>query len=219
MNRDMLNASRREAERAMHGRATVRLGTVSNYDPATYSAKVRVQPEDVETGWLPIATPWVGNGWGMFAAPKVGDVVEVRFQEGGRQAGMIGLRHFGDTLRPLAVPSGEFWLQHASGSFLKFKNDGSVEVHAAGDLTATVDGSMTATIGGQTTLTSTGNVTATAPEFNLTGDVNIDGELFVTGDITDLNGTNGTVGRIREVYNSHTHDTPSGVSNTPNQQL
>lgn len=213
----MANMMRREATRAMAQIALTRVGTVSNYDPATYSAKVRIQPEDVETGWLPIASPWVGNGWGLFAAPKVGDVVEVRFQEGGKGAGMIGLRHFGDALRPLSVPSGEFWLQHESGSFLKFRNDGSVELHAAGDLNATV--------GGQANLTVTGNVVASAPQFNLTGDVNIDGdvtvdgEIYATGDITDLDGIDGTVGHIREVYNTHTHPTPSGTSGAPNEQL
>jgi phage baseplate assembly protein gpV len=230
------NAMRREAERAMQGRSMTRIGIVTNYDPSNYSAKALIQPEGVETGWLPVASLWVGNGWGLFAPPKIGDVVEVRFQEGGKEAGMIGLRHFGDVFRPLPVPSGEFWLQHQSGSFLKFKNDGSVEVNAAanltatvagnasvtveGDVTASVEGSVSATVGGQVTLNATGNVVATAPEFNLTGDVTIDGELFVTGDITDLNGTRGTVGNIRDVYNIHTHPPGSGGNtNIPNQQL
>jgi phage baseplate assembly protein V len=213
----LTNMMRREAARAMTQLSLTRIGVVSNYDPATYSAKVRIQPEDVETGWLPVASLWVGNGWGLFAPPKVGDVVEVRFQEGGKEAGIVGLRHYGDALRPLAVPSGEFWLQHASGSFLKFRNDGSVELHTAGDLNATV--------AGQANLTVTGNVVASASQFNLTGDVNItgdvtvDGEIFATGDITDLNGTDGTVGHIRDVYNTHTHPTPSGTSGVPNEQL
>ena len=47
---------------------------------------------------------------------------------------------------------------------------------------------LDATVGGEVTLVAAGNVTATAPEFNLTGDVTIDGELFVTGEITDLTG-------------------------------
>lgn len=221
------NVMRREAERAMQGRSMTRIGTVTNYDPNTYSAKALIQPEGVETGWLPIASLWVGSGWGLFAPPKIGDVVEVRFQEGGKEAGMIGLRHFGDVFRPLAVPSGEFWLQHQSGSFLKFKNDGSVEANAAANLTATVagnasvtvQGDVNATVGGQVTLNATGNVVATAPEFNLTGDVTIDGELFVTGDITDLNGTRGTVGNIRDVYNQHTHPLSGSMTTEPNQQL
>lgn len=191
------NLMRREAERAMARAARTRVGTVSNYDPATYSAKVRIQPEGVETGWLPIATPWVGNAWGLFAAPQIGDVVEVNFQEGGKEAGIVGLRHFGNVLQPLPVPSGEFWLQHASGSCLKFKNDGSVELHAAGDLNATV--------AGQANLTVAGKVVASAQEFDLTGDVKVTGNIYATGDITDLDGVGGTVGHLRDIYNEHTH--------------
>lgn len=219
MSEGITNAMRREAARAMQQRAATRIGTVSNYDPSTYSAKVRIQPEDVETGWLPVSSLWVGNGWGLFCPPKPGDVVEVRFQEGGKQAGIVGLRHFGNVLQPLPVPGGEFWLKHQSGSFLKFKNDGSVELNAAANLSATVAGNLSATVGGQTTLTSAGNVSATAPEFNLTGNVNIDGELFVTGDITDLNGIDGTVGRIRDVYNDHYHPCPDGTTGAPIEQL
>ena len=208
----MLNAMRREAERVAGQIAMKRAGIVTAYDPAVYAAKVRIQPEDTETGWLPIASPWVGDGWGLFAAPKVGDVVEVSFQEGGRGAGIIGLRHFGNVLRPLPVPSGEFWLKHASGSLLKFKSDGSIELHAAGDLNATV--------AGQANLSVTGNVVATAPLFDLTGDVKVTGDVLVTGDITDLNGVKGTLGHFRDVYNSHTH--PPGLggnTNVPNQQI
>lgn len=193
----MTNVMRREAARAMAQLSLTRIGVVSNYDPDTYSAKARIQPEDVETGWLPVATTWAGNGWGDYNPPSIGEVVEVRFQEGGKAAGIVGLRHFGDEFRPLPVPSGESWRVHQSGSFLKFKNDGSVELHAAGDLNATV--------AGQANLAVAGNVEASAQQFNLRGDVNVDGNLRVTGDITDLNGIGGTVGHLRDVYNAHTH--------------
>ncbi|MDY3551397.1 phage baseplate assembly protein V [Gemmata sp. JC717] len=206
-----LNTMRREAERVAAQIALKRAAIVTAYDPAVYAAKVRIQPEDTETGWLPIASPWVGDGWGLFAAPKVGDVVEVSFQEGGKAAGIVGLRHYGNVLRPLPVPSGEFWLQHESGSFLKFKNDGSVEVHAAGDLNATV--------AGQANLAVTGNVVATAPLFDLTGDVKVTGDVLVTGDIFDLNGLYGSFGYLRQTYNIHTHPISGGSTTQPNQQV
>ena len=100
---------------------------------------------------------------------------------------------------------------HKSGSFLKFRNDGAVEVHAAGDLTATV--------AGQATLTVTGKVVASAQEFDLTGNVKVTGDILASGDITDLGGTRGTVGHIREVYDTHTHPVSSGTTLVPNQQL
>ncbi len=206
------NAARREAARVMAQLALTRVGIISSYDPETYSAKVFIQPENTESGWLPISTPWSGNGWGVFAPPTAGDIVEVQFQEGDKEAGIIGLRHYGNVLRPLPVPSGEFWLVHKSGSFLKFLNDGSVELNAQGDLNATV--------GGQANLTVAGKVVASAQEFDLTGNVKVTGDMLVTGDISDLNGTQGTVGYIRQIYDIHTHDDPQGgVSNVPNQQL
>lgn len=132
----LLNAMRRQAELVMGALAGVRSGIVSSYDPGNYSAKVRIMPENRETGWLPIVSPWIGNGWGLFAPPSVGDAVEVQFHEDDAEAGYVGQRFFNDSDRPLNVPSGEFWLVHKSGSLFKFHNDGSVEMQAATNLTA-----------------------------------------------------------------------------------
>ena len=142
---------------AMQGRAAVRLGLVSSYDPVNYCVKVRLMPEDAETGWLPIVSPWVGNGWGMFSPPTPGDMIEVQFQEDAIDAGFACMRFFNDSDRPLNVPSGEFWLVHKSGSFLKFHNDGTVELNAAGTLTST------------------------APQWNHTGPMHITGDVTITG--------------------------------------
>ena len=185
----ILNAMRMQAERQASQRATTRLGIVTSYDPSNYSAKVKIQPEDTETGWLPILSPWVGNGWGFFAPPTIGDMVEVQYQEGDFNAGMICLRLFNDSDRPLTVPSGEFWLQHASGSKLKFHNDGTVE------------------------LISIGTLTSSAPQWNHTGNVQVTGNIMTTGDITDQIGTNSrTIAGMRSQYNSHTHSDPQGGS-------
>ncbi|MGT2505665.1 phage baseplate assembly protein V [Cupriavidus basilensis] len=73
------------AQMAQAGRAQVQVGIVTSYDPGTASAKVRLQPEDPDspdatlTGWLPVASPWVGNGWGVDAPVTPGDQVEVKF--------------------------------------------------------------------------------------------------------------------------------------------
>lgn len=157
MMRGMTNALTAQAQMAGNGRASVRLGIVSSYDPSNYSAKVKIQPEDTETGWLPIVSPWVGNGWGIFAPPSVGDLVEVQFQEDGIEAGFICQRFYNDSDRPASVPSGEFWLVHKSGSKLKFLNSGDVELESNANLKATV--------GGNATITVTGNAFLTAATF------------------------------------------------------
>ena len=192
MMQQMLNIARREAQRVLAMIARPKIGIVTSYDPANYSAKVRLQPEDVETGWLPIRTPWAGNGWGMFGPPSLGDEVEIQHQEGGKQAPYIALRAFGDRFRPLAVSSGEFWLVHKSGSQFKFLNDGTVELAAA----------MA--------------INSTAPVWNHTGDLTVNGEIRATGDIYDRYESGGdTMASFRAAYDEHRHNSPAGVTTVP----
>jgi len=124
------NQMRLEALRAMEILARTRIGIVDGYDPDHYSVKVRIQPEDVLTGWLPLTSEWVGNLWGMYAAPSLGDIVEVHFQQGSADAAYVKQKFFSNTVQPLSVPSGEFWVVHKSSSKLKFHNDGSAEIGA-----------------------------------------------------------------------------------------
>lgn len=168
---ELLNIMRMQAAMQGGNRASTRIATVSSYDPENYCAKVIIQPDDVETGWLPVTSPWVGNGWGLFAPPAVGDMVEVQFQEGSIEAGFIVGRFYNDKDRPLATPGGEFWLVHKSGSLLKFHNDGSVELVAAGTLSST------------------------APQWNHSGPVHITGNVQVTGNV-NTSGTTTSAGQI-----------------------
>lgn len=159
MMKDHINMTRQLAQQATQGAASTRVGLITSYDPNTYSAKVMLQPENVETGWLPITSAWIGNNWGLFMPPTSGDMVEVQFQEDGMSAGFICGRFYNDSERPLQVNSGEFWLVHKSGSCLKFHNDGTVEIVSNSHLTATVGGNMTATVQGNVEFDAQGTVT------------------------------------------------------------
>ena len=193
MMRSLQNIMRMQATNAFGDRASTRLAIVDSYDPNTYSAKVRIQPEDIISGWLPVLSQWVGNGWGMFAPPAIGDLVEVQFQEDSFQAGLICQRFFNDINRPLNVPSGEFWLQHKSGAFFKLLNNGS----------ATFSDGKGATV----TLNGDGTISSTASTWTHTG------HLKVTGDITDQIATNSrTLAGVRSVFNAHVHTDPQGGS-------
>jgi hypothetical protein len=150
----ILNIVRRECERVLSKKESTRIGIIDSYDPSLYCAKVRLQPEDPIhpenslTGFLPITTEYVGNGWGLVCGPTVGDVVEVNFQEWGKNAGFIGKKFYSSVTRPPGpVPSGEFWLVHKTGSFLKFTNDGKVSVNSNSDMdfVSGADINMTAT--------------------------------------------------------------------------
>ena len=194
-----MNVMRREAGRVLARQATTRVGTVSAYDPAHYAAKVVVQPDGFETGWLPVTTPWSGNGWGLFAPPSPGDTVDVHFQEGGKEAGFIALRFYSNKTRPLPAPSGEFWLVHASGAFLKLTNDGKALLNSAVEIDATAPVIQ---------VTATDAIHITAPHVYLGGQ----GETLHQI-VTDA---------LVALFNSHTHgnvEVGSGDTGVPNQPM
>ena len=168
-----------QAQMAQNSRATTKVGVVTSYDPGSASARVEIQPVDPDhpdkslTGWLPVASAWVGNGWGIDAPVSPGDQVEVQFFDGEIENGVICARLFSDQARSTGAQSGEFFLTHASGSKLQFHNDGTV------------------------TLISAGTLTSQATQWNHTGPVQIDGTLVVTQTITgqagmSVSGNNGT---------------------------
>ena len=131
----ILNAMRREIARSRGG-GHIRLGLVTSYDPGNFAVKVSLQPDNTETGWIAVGSPWVGNEWGMFFAPSIGDQVEVEFQEGGAETPIATMRLFDNQNRPLPVPSCEMWMVHKTGSFIKLTNDGKVAFHSATEIDA-----------------------------------------------------------------------------------
>jgi uncharacterized protein involved in type VI secretion and phage assembly len=115
-----------------------RLATVTSVNPAASTARVTLQPEGVLSGWLPVLSPWIGAGWGMYSPPSPGDQVLVIAQEGDADHGIVVGRAFSDTQAPPATPVGELWLMHKSGSVIKLQNDGTIQMqgdlHVAGDI-------------------------------------------------------------------------------------
>jgi phage gp45-like len=128
----LLNIVKQHAGAMDQGGSQPRFGTVTSVDPTTATARVKLQPEGVLSGWLPVLSPWVGSGWGMYCPPSPGDQVLVLAQEGDAEHGIIVGRAFSNTQIPPATPVGEFWLVHSSGSFIKLQSDGTIQMH--GDL-------------------------------------------------------------------------------------
>ena len=180
--RALLNVMAAAARQSGTGESYTRQGIITAYDPDSYAVKVQLQPTGEETGWIPLSSPWVGNGWGLAAGPMIGAVTEVEFDAGLMGAGMAAGQFYNDADRCPGPPSGEFWLVHQSGSLLKFLNSGEVLVSAKEKLIYD------------------------APAHHFTGgDVLIDNNLTVGKDISDHNGRYGPVDRIRTVYGGHTH--------------
>jgi len=117
MSGDLENLILSTIERYMASRYSERHGLVTSYDPERYLAKVTFQPEGQESGWLPIETGHIGNGFGIAVGlqpgdgKQSGDQVIVRYQEGDFESGKIVQRVHSDNDRPPTVQSGEmvFW--------------------------------------------------------------------------------------------------------------
>jgi len=186
------------AQQAAAALAIQRRGTVSSYDPATYAAKVILQPTGIETGWMPIRSPWIGNGWGFYAPPSVGDQVEVGFEDGDVLVGSIEGSLYSDVDRPLSVQSGELWWQHKSGSFWKLTNDQNVSITSAADTLHNATGNFTQSIGADSTHTISGNLS-----HSVSGDQTHD----VSGDQTVTVGGSST-----HTSDSHTINAPTSVN-------
>ena len=107
-----------------------RFGLVTSFDPAAHAARVQIQPENVLSGWLPVLSCWVGGGWGLAAPLTPGDQVLVVAQEADAEQGVVLGCVWSAVDKAMNVPSGELWLVHQTGSFLKLLNDGSIAMQA-----------------------------------------------------------------------------------------
>jgi phage baseplate assembly protein V len=134
----LVNALKAHATSLDRAGGQVKFGTVTSINPQTATARVRIQPDGVLSGWLPILSQWVGNGWGMVGLPNPGDQVLLVPQEGDVEQSIIVGRAFSSSQMPPQAPSDEFWLVHKTGSFLKLCNDGTIRVngdlHVQGDV-------------------------------------------------------------------------------------
>jgi len=155
----LAEAMRRHGQTPGYENSRPRTGLISSYDPKSHAVKVLIQPENIESNWMPLGAIGVGNGWGVVVGPQIGDQVTVLFSEGNFSTGVIVARSFSVQAVSPEVKPGEILLQHASGSLLKFNEDGSVNLVAAGPLTSS------------------------APTWNHTGDINVTGTVTATTDV------------------------------------
>lgn len=187
--RHIVNEMRRQAQNVLADVALPQSGVVRNYDPTKYQVRVELQPQGNLTGWIPLLSQWVGNGWGLTAPPTIGDLVEVMFINGDLDAGVACLRFYNDADVPLSTPSGEFWVVHKSGAFLKLLNNGSATITDGKGATMTMNGD--------------GTITSSAVLWTHTGAFNTVGTLTNNG---------------KNVGSTHTHggvQTGSGTTGTP----
>ena len=210
--RQLQNAMTQRAMLAAAQKISRMHGLVQSYDPGTYSVKVALQPSGTLTGWIPIETHAIGNGWGVAYGPAIGDQAIVDFADGDPEAATVSGFIYSDQDRPPPVPSGELWTVHKSGAFVKLTNDGKLTLVDKAGSTVVLNGDNTGTMSFSAGLTINANT-------------QINGTLKASGDITDNSGTNSrTMAGMRSVYNTHTHPVTNVqggsstiTSNAPNQ--
>jgi phage gp45-like len=187
-----------------------KIGIVQSYDPDTPAARVRLQPEDLDnpdatlTGWLPVPSIWVGDGWGLDAPVSPGDQVEVKFVGAEIESGYISGRFFSDRMRPIGAKSGEFFLRHKGGAFIKLTNDGKLAVNSQVEIDATAP---------TVVIQATGNVNVQAA-----------GQANVTAPSISLGASGQTLFAVitsafQALFNGHTHNETGSVTGGPNQQM
>lgn len=132
-----INAIKGHALEALSNKAfSCEIGRITSYDPSTRLVIVEIHPATEDdpsliTGWIPLGTPWAGNGWGLYAAPALNTLCTVLFQQGSNQQPIAATPLFDGSNAPLAVDSKEFWIVHESGSSIKFTNDGNVLISSS----------------------------------------------------------------------------------------
>lgn len=169
------NVLRKHAVAAANLRSHPKIGTISGYDPNKQAVKVLLQPEGNETGWIPLGSLWVGNGWGMVCAPNLGSQVEVTFLDGNDESGSANLRFFSNVEVGPSAPGGEFWLVHKLGQSIKLTNDGHLTLNDGHGATLVMNGDGTISI----TATQT---TINGP-LHITGNVQVDQTLTANTDV------------------------------------
>ncbi|HHL2824786.1 TPA: phage baseplate assembly protein V [Citrobacter murliniae] len=190
------------AQQAFAAFSGTRQGVITAYDPKEYAIKAELQPTGEETGWLPLGTPWGGNGWGFAAGPMIGAEVQIDFDSGTIGVGMAGSQFYNNEDRCPGPPSGELWIVHQSGSILKFLNSGAVIIQDKAGTAINLNGD------GTRTDTASGGLTVIA-------NVQNNGNFKSSGSITDQNGAHGSLGDLRVKYNGHKHSgVQSGGSST-----
>lgn len=215
----LANAVRMQSRAAANAFARPKMGIISSYD-GEMSVKVMVQPEGVESGWMPLGCIGIGGGWGLAVGPNIGDQVVIVYPEGDHESGVIVGRFFSVAQPPIPVPAGEIWAVHQSTSSMKLTNDGKVAVNSQSDTNITV--------GGNAKIVVAGNASYTATTHQFTGPVTMSSTLSVAQDITDQAGSGNTetMSAMRSKYNEHDHavdNVQSGSStvetNTPTPQM
>lgn len=163
---------RTEVERVLRIQMTPRLGNVMAYNAKMHAVQVELQPEGVTTNWIPLSSPWVGNGWGMVAIPSIGDQVKVAFPEYGATQGVAVARVFDErNAVPLAAQNGqpgELFFVDKMGSTITATQDGHIRINGNVEIDLIGPGVVINAMSAAVTINGSTAITLTAPNATIT---------------------------------------------------
>ena len=163
-----------------------RHGIVASVNPANATVRLTLDEDGTPSGWLPIAQQAAGNGWGMVTLPLPGTQVFFAPDMGDMAHGVVlGAVHSSEQPPGKVVPYGPTGGASEPGDPQPITPGETTLIHASG---------------------LSLRLTATGVEIH--GDLRVNGNLFVSGDISDQNGRRGTLDVLRTDYDAHKH---SGV--------
>jgi phage baseplate assembly protein V len=158
------------------------LGIITSVDAVNYSVKVLLQPEEIETGFIPYCTPV----YGWVAPPSGGEQCLVLFERGNNNVPIGALLLYWDQSRAPGVSSpgdtapGEMLVKHSSGAHVKLTNEGKVLINSQLEIDATAPVYK---------ITSTTSITLDAPNTFVTNNLIVGGNIEANnGAITMNNG-------------------------------
>lgn len=163
---------------------------------------------------------WGGPDRGVVCPPTTGTICDITYYDGDPNYPRISNFRWARNKAP-ACELGAFIIQQGPGVFIKISPEGNI-VHKTGvDRVNEIGGDKTETVGGTWNIEVTGSATIKAPQINLDGNVSVTGNIVAGSNISDADGAKSMAG-MREVYNLHTHQengTGGGVTDTPTQEM
>ncbi|MGX2974736.1 phage baseplate assembly protein V [Ursidibacter arcticus] len=146
--------------------ATYQEGIVSQIDPQTHRIKATIPAlEDLETTWLPFATPFAGGNQ-FYALPDKGELVAMILDARGESGYVLGAIY--NEADPTPVANSEIWLH-------KFSNGTEISHNRkTGDVVVKTTGTVT--------VTASQAIVNAPTEIN--GDTTVNGMLHASGKIT-----------------------------------
>lgn len=194
---------RQLAQQQLSGFRPMLYGHISTYDPTGNRVKVifpSLRDDDnapTQSGWMPLASMSVGNGYGIQVAPVGGSTLtnptageQVLVAVLDHKLGVcacLGMTYNGAAQPPSTVLEqpllpGEVVIFNNSGTFWRLHANGNAEMNAQGTIIATATGNID--------INAVGQANVTAPIILFDGASTMNGDLLVNGNIN----ATGTIG-------------------------